>query len=484
MQLQTQHPYHSNQHLFIPIDTGAPKDGVFAHISSIGKLARLDFECFTLVGETICKIEGDAAPVSQADEEARIASLAYALKQFGNERDAAEFVRCLNAICAEGDARYRQMAASHYYREIREREARAVLKEMGLLAFQLSQLISVTDEFAEATETIVMAGWGEPAEPRRDWEFDEDEAEDLSRFFAQEVAAMARLTAGRRKHTSFVYDEANAQLDELDLNGASVDELDAAFATRENLAQYDEGGAILTMSAHERTVACGRLDAEWEVDDLPMSARYLAGELRRGFANGMNLEELWDDVNAQLNVLFPISLKTEMGGRFYSHANRELQHFVREVLTALLSECQADCHLLALRTSRAYREFHKTIRSATDTRVVNEAIKQAYAAKQDGKLSLKHFTLLNTAAQLQRLRLEAKPLSRNAQTLLKEVQQASVNKLRFLRWAMYGQNQPQHPIHQLNGQESKRVWVALKERSATAEKRNQRTVMRATAATV
>ena len=487
MQLQTQHPYHSNQHLFIPVDTGAPKDGVFAHISSIGKLARLDFECFTLVGETICKIEGDATPVSQADEEARIASLAYALKQFGNEVDAAEFVRCLNAICAEGDARYRQMAASHYYREIREREARAVLKEMGLLAFQLSQLMSVPqefDEFAEETETIVMASWGEPAEPRRDWEFYEDDEDDLSRFFAQEVAAMARITAGRRKSAAFAYDEANAQLDELDLNGASLEELDAAFATRENLAQYDESGAILTMSAHERTIACGRLDAEWEVDDLPMSARYLAGELRRGFANGMNLEELWDDVNAQLNVLFPISLKTEMGSRFYSHANRELQHFVREVLTALLSECQTDCHLMALRTSRAYREFHKTIRSATDTRVVNEAIKQAYAAKQDSQLSLKHFTLLNTAAQLQRLRLESKPLSRNAQTLLKEVQQASVNKLRFLRWAMYGQNQPQHPVHRLSGQESKRVWEALKERSAAAEKRNQRIVTRATAAIV
>jgi len=476
--MQLQH-YHSNQHLFVPFDTGAPKDGVFAHISGLGKLARLDFERFAVAGETIFKIEGDAAPVSQADEEARIGSLAYALKQFGNEVDAAEFVRCLNAICAEGDARYRQMAASHYYREIRERDARGVLKEMGLLALQLSQLNAVL-EVSEETEAIE---WASEYTPSVSWEPELDGEDDVRAFFAQEVAAMARLTAGRRKAAAFAYDEASAQLDELEAGGASLDELDAAFATRENLAQYDECGAILTMSAHERTVACGRLEAEWETEDLPLNARYLAGELRRAYANGANLEETWDDINAQLDVLFPISGKTETG-RFYSHANRELQHLTREILTALLAECQADVHLTALRTSRAYREFHKAIRGANDTRIVNDTIKRAYTAKQEQRLSLKHFTLLNTAAQLQRIRLEAAPLSREAQTLLREIHHASASKLRFLRWACYGQNQPQHSIHRLSGQEQHRVWQTLKERSAGAEKRNQRMVVRVNAATV
>lgn len=476
--MQLQH-YHSNQHLFVPFDTGAPKDGVFAHISALGKLARLDFERFAIAGETIFKVEGDAAPVSQADEEARIGSLAYALKQFSNEIDAAEFVRCLNAICAEGDARYRQMAASHYYRETRERDARTVLKEMGLLALQLSQFNAVMEQ-EEETEMI---GLADAPSSRTGWEPAADDEEDLSLLFSQEVAAISRLIAGRRKASSFIHDEADAQLDELEANGASLDELDAAFGARENLAQYDEGGAILTMSAHERTVACGRLDAEWEAEDLPLNARYLVGELRRAYASGANLEETWDDINVQLDVLFPISGKTE-GGRFYSHANRELQYLAREILTAILAECQADVHLTALRTSRAYREFHKAIRGANDTRIVNETIKRAYTAKQEQRLSLKHFTLLNTAAQLQRVRLEAAPLSQNAQMLLKEINRASTSKLRFLRWALYGQNQPQHPIHQLSGQEQHRVWQALKERSATAEKRNQRMVMRVSAATV
>ena len=479
MQLQQHH--HSNQHLFVPFDTGAPRDGVFAHISALGKLARLDFERFAVAGETIFKVEGDAAPVSQEDEEARIGSLAYALKQFGNEVDAAEFVRCLNAICAEGDARYRQMAASHYYREIRERDARAVLKEMGLLALQLSQFNRVADDGLDEMSETEMFGLEEGNATRTYYEADADDEDDLPAFFAQEISAISRLVAGRRKTSSFANDESDAQLDELEANGASLDELDAAFTSRENLAQYDEGGAILTMSAHERTIACGRLDAEWEEADIPLNARYLAGELRRAYANGANLEETWDDINAQLDVLFPVSGKTE-GGRFYSHANRELQFLTREILTALLAECQSDIHLTALRTSRAYREFHKAIRSARDAKLVGEAMKRAYTAKQEQRLSLKHFTLLNTAAQLQRIRLASAPLSQNAQALLKEIGRASESKLRYLRWALYGQNQPQHPVHQLVQQEQQRVWEALKQRNATTSaKEKQRSVQRATA---
>jgi hypothetical protein len=36
-------------------------------------------------------------------------------------------MRCLNSVCEEGDARYRQVAASHYYKEIAERGTASVL---------------------------------------------------------------------------------------------------------------------------------------------------------------------------------------------------------------------------------------------------------------------------------------------------------------------------------------------------------------------
>jgi hypothetical protein len=102
----------SNCSLFIPRDTGSPHESLMNHISSLGQIARLDFERCVIAGEVIYTVEGDSTTVSQQDEEARIATLAYALIRLGNRADAAEFMRCLNAICEGGDARYRQVAAS------------------------------------------------------------------------------------------------------------------------------------------------------------------------------------------------------------------------------------------------------------------------------------------------------------------------------------------------------------------------------------
>src|SRR5438128_383869 len=105
----------SNRNLFFPSDNGSPRNDLMSHISTLG-LNRLDFEAMDVTGETIIRVESDATPTSQADEEARIATLAYALKKLGNGEDASELIRCLNALCEETDARYRQAAASHYYK--------------------------------------------------------------------------------------------------------------------------------------------------------------------------------------------------------------------------------------------------------------------------------------------------------------------------------------------------------------------------------
>src|SRR5215831_6687295 len=135
----------SNHSIFIPQHYGSPFNDTAEHISGLG-LARIDFERGAVAGEVIYTIEGDLTPASQQEEEARIATLAYALKKLGNPEDAAEFMRCLNAICEEGDARYRQVAASYYYGEIAERGAAPVLKEMALIAMHLASLNPVTEE--------------------------------------------------------------------------------------------------------------------------------------------------------------------------------------------------------------------------------------------------------------------------------------------------------------------------------------------------
>jgi hypothetical protein len=147
--------------------------------------------------------------------------------------------------------------------------------------------------------------------------------------------------------------------------------------------------------------------------------------------------------------------------KFISHANRELQHFTRQVLEAILNECEQDFHLTAQRKNRAYRHFYIGIRHAADTGEVSELMKQAYEVRQNGELSVKHFIALNTAAANQRERLSSTPLSATALKLIKEITTASEKKLKYLAWAMYGNNQPSHPIHTLHSREQTRVWEVM-----------------------
>jgi hypothetical protein len=226
-------------------------------------------------------------------------------------------------------------------------------------------------------------------------------------------------------------------LNDLEANGASLKELDDAFTYVEALDQYDEGGAIIRMSAHERTVACGRLDCEFTADDLPEGARHLAGYLRRAYTDGVKIDEIWDEINAQLDILFPVKDETAEGGTFFSRANLELQRLTRDALEAILDDCYHDCHLSAMRQSLTYRRFYQTIREADDTKIVGQAMKEAFAARESGELSLKYFTLLKTASVLQRERLEQAPLSIQSlcwrhRSSLHPAEQENVNTRRLL----------------------------------------------------
>lgn len=434
------------------------------HSSCLSQPARLDFEHFNLAGEVIFKVEGDATPVSQQDEEARIGTLAYALKKLGDPVDAAEFNRCLNAICEGGDARSRQVAASHYLREIAERGVGAVLKEMALLAMQLDQLNHPDGVVIE--EDIVDFGIALDTCDSNAIMSDRRERRNESRrsVFDEEVEAIERLVRSGRRVSKVARDDFSDWVNDLEASGASIEELDAALETLEAMEQYDENGAILVMSGYERTTACGRFDPEYVEEDLPERARHLAGDLRRAYANGVATATVWDDINAEIEVIFPVKGRTATGERFYSQANRELQSLAREILETIFADCQADFHLTALRTNKSYRTFHKAVRGATDTKQVGETMKRAYEARLSGALPLKHFTALTTAAQLQRERLKAAPVSRTAAALLHEIASASDGKLRFLRWAMYGKNQPKHAVHQLPSQEAEKIWTALKNR--------------------
>jgi hypothetical protein len=439
----------SNHSIFLTPHYGSPFNNTAEHISGLG-LARIDFERCAVAGEVIYSVEGDLTPTSQQDEEARIATLAHAIKKLDNPEDAAEFMRCLNAICEGGDARYRQVAASYYYGEIAERGLGVVLKEMALIAMSLAGLNPVTEE-VESGSAIVYA-LREESKPRS--------------LFDLEVAAINRMIHGRRKSAGFVHNEWTEWLNDLEANGATIDELDDAFAHVEALDQYDEGGAIVHMSAHERTFACGRVDQEFTADDLPEQARFLASDLFRAYMSGVEINEIWDEINAQLDVLLPVKGKTAGGARFFSRANLDLQRLTRDVLERVLEDCFGDFHLTAMRNNRSYRRFYTRIRRATDTRAIGELMKQAYEARQNGEMSVKNFITLNTAADNQRERLLSAPLSATAYKLIEEIVTASEKKLGYLACAMYGDNNPLHPIHKLNLCEQTRVWEVMTARKA------------------
>jgi hypothetical protein len=490
----------SNHSIFLPQNYGSPFNDTAEHISRLG-MARLDYERGAVAGEVVYTIEGDLTPTSQQEEEARIATLAYALKKLGNPEDAAEFMRCLNEISKEGDARYRQVVASYYYGEIAERGLGVVLKEMALIAMHLASLNPVTEEIESDIEIIYAPM--EVSKPRsafnrkvaRTWpdtqggqKQNDASLKEYRRAFAYrslfdlEVFTVKRMVRGRRKSARFVQDEMTEWLNDLESNGATVEELDDAFAHVEAMDQYDEGGAIIRMSAHERAVTCGRVDAEYSAEDLPECAQYLAIKLRRAYAAGVAIENIWEEINAEIERIFPVSVNLDLPkdcfksnlttGRaqriaiyrqpkFISHANRELQQFIRQALESILNECEQDFHLTALRHNRSYRKFYARIRCATDIKRIGEWMMRAYEARQKGKMSVKHFIALNTAADNQRERLLSVPLSGTAYKLIEEIVKASEKKLRYLAWAMYGDNQPWHPIHTIDSQEQTRVWEVL-----------------------
>jgi hypothetical protein len=323
-------------------------------------------------------VEGDWAPTSRRDEEARIGSLAYALKKLGNPEDAAEFTRCLNAICEDGDALSRQTGARYYYGEVARRGIGEALKEMGLVAMHLASL-NPTDEVVGVEDEVAWELCGK-SKPRS--------------LFDREVAEVERMIRGRRKSKFFAHDEWTEWWDNWEANGASFKEFEDAFAHLEALDQYGENGAIIVMSAHERTRACGRVDPEITADDLSVEARHLLGEMRRAYGSGVEIQEIWEEIDAQLDCIFPVYGRTPQGGRFISRANAEWQRFTRESLESLLEEFSSDCHLTAMRHNPIYRRFYSTIRDAGDTRLVGQAMKDAYAAKESVsyRSNISHFS--------------------------------------------------------------------------------------------
>jgi hypothetical protein len=487
---------------FSPVNTGSPRQDVYNHVSRLPQLARLDFEEHIIAGNLIVRIEPDLGSSAEPEKETKIVSVPYAERIFGNLADAVEFVRCVKLIAGEdGRARELQTVASYYYKEAKARLAGDVLKEMGLLALHLSSVTAMEEDrgFGEVSETEIES----VASTFSDSDtvsLSDKRAESMrcaaevlgeteithADIFQLELRAAARHLS--HKTGGFSYDEFAAHLAEMDAATESAEEADALFLNYEAVyEQYDEDHVVsLHMSDGERVVVVGTLDDDVDENSLPEEAKHLASEQRRLYLIGMSLEEINELMEAEIDFLYQERVERTMrllvsikGATIEVPRTVKLLRYAEEreqtrfVLEKLLEQLSADFHSRACHASQLYRAFHRRIRRAQNAGEVAAAIKEAYQAKEDGRLTLAQFTALNTAAKSQYLKCEPPALpaplrQRFVNQLLREIETASARKLTFLRWAMYGQNCPDHTIHKLPRQDRARLWETLKARSNVA----------------
>lgn len=515
-----------------------------------GNASRIDVEETFIIGDgVIVRIEPDLASLDEKEAEAKIASVVYAEKVLGNNADAVEFIRCVKLLAGE-DARGLdlQIIASHYYGQAKIRPVGEVLKEMALLAMELTSVTaSEESRLLESNETEITI-LEEPMtvsdrralSMRRAAEALGEVELTAADLFHLEVRA--RSVYGQAGHTQGFYydDDSHFQAYMRDLSETTDD--DALEAIQESYdrvsEQYDEGNVVsLHMSDGEKVVVLGTLDDDVTEDYLPQEARRLAGDLRRAFIGGEGAQaarqlvaqlhhdravvtahrrfkrqgqqalaaalasipdvgaretfsrtplsegEIAEWMDCATAMIYNRRVKrTARAAYTSSERNRlgrptmfdapytiivnpegETRLFVQQVLETLLGQMKADFHLRAQRSNALYRNFHRRIRTARDTALVAATIKEAYQAKEEGRLSLALFTALNTSSKLQRWSLETERVSQACSRLLREIQSATAQKRMYLRWAMYGENQPAHPIHALPRQEKARVWDALKD---------------------
>lgn len=140
------------------------------------------------------------------------------------------------------------------------------------------------------------------------------------------------------------------------------------------------------------------------------------------------------------------------------------KQYASQILHILLAQMERDFHLASLRRSDVYQSIYLQIRRADDTATLTQTAASARRAKEEKSLTLKEYTALSTVAKSQFARLSSRRPSPALYALEKEINRADSRKISYLKWAMYGENQPAHPVHDLPKQEVQKAWTALKRR--------------------
>jgi hypothetical protein len=305
----------SNHHIFRPANTGSPRWDLYDHLSRLPQTARIDFEDHSLAGGLIIRVEPDLGSAAEREAEAKIVSVPYAVRVFGNTEDAVEFIRCVNLI-AGADARpfNLQIVASYFYCEARTRPVREVLKEMALLLLALEMTaVTATEEerqFGDISETILDVSEGNSQLSQSDRRALSQrraaevlgETEDETSVFELELRAVARF---RVRTSGFAYDEFAAYLTGCESLLETADEVDALYDSFESVyEQYDEDHVVsLHMSDGERVKCVGALEDDVDADSLPEELRHLARELYRLYTGGFPLRDRGEESGVEGIIL-------------------------------------------------------------------------------------------------------------------------------------------------------------------------------------
>jgi hypothetical protein len=191
--------------------------------------------------------------------------------------------------------------------------------------------------------------------------------------------------------------------------------------------------------------------------DLNLDALYSREVVRsaRRVTTGRNGERLEFTVNQTVNPDF------------------NEKQYASQVLQILFEQTERDFHLSSLRRNAVYQSIYLQIRRAKDTAILAQTAEIARRAKGEKRLNLKEYTALSAVAKSQFSRLAGERPSPALYALEKEINRADSRKIGFLKWAMYGSNQPAHPVHNLPRQEVQKAWAALKNREQILKQANE-----------
>lgn len=519
--------------IFSPVDTGSPQQDWCAHLQKFLRYRR-ELEEFSVLGDVVVRIADGLEPAPL--ERVKILSLEYAVKTLSDETDGREFVRCVKAIASPDASSFElEQIAAFYYGEIRRRGTSEVLTEMGFLGMQMEAVTASLEsreidyyETEVPEQKLTVADWRRiekaretiaPLPPKT------PNYDDEMSFILHRIGSSKITKTLRDEFADYYLSDGNK----------SVEELDADFLTYERLEQYDENGVLgFSMDGGQHSVVVYELSGEVDASYLPEHARALTKEMNlifvghaiggvaarkaRHFTVAQSIlrrelkemqkgasqlfttpipavdkfsslpfsnEEFGDWLAAKLDELYPHRTlrsvrryMTDKSGRLFEYQSAqevnpdfEEMQYVAGVCQILWNQMQADFHLRSLR-HESYQNLHLGIRKCVDTAEVARLKKQAYDDfKEHKKLNLKEFTALNTAAKSQEVRLAGKTSATARKTLL-EINVASANRLRYLKYFLYNDSS----IQTLTRQEKQQLWEAVRARETALKATVEKTV--------